>query len=344
MEIVESAYIANKGEKTTSGRFGKDAGRIPVSEIAGRTGRQLTHMSIMGKERRLSADTAARNIFLLCALVSVLAVGTIALYIIVSGIPALEKVGLKEMLFGTVWKPAAGKPRFGILYMILTSAIGTFLAVLIGMPIGVLTAVFLVEISGAGAAGAVRAAVELLAGIPSVIYGLLGSYLLNPLMYKLERWLFAGSPSHQFTGGANLFSASLVLAVMILPTVISVSETAIRRVSPDIRAVSLALGASRVQTIFWVILPAAKPGIVTAGVLGLGRAMGEATAILLVAGNSVNLPLPFRSVRFLTTTVVSEMGYAQGIHRQALFAIGLVLFLFIMLINMLISKKLEEGG
>ncbi len=345
MEIAESAYIENKGKRTTSNsRFGKDGGRMLVSEITDRAGRQLTGMSVMGKEKRLSADTAARGIFLLCALISVLAVGAIALYIIVSGTPALGKAGLKEMLFGTVWRPAASEPRFGILYMILTSAIGTLLAVFIGMPIGVLTAVFLVEISGAGAAGAVRAAVELLAGIPSVIYGLLGSYLLNPLMYKLERWLFAGSPSHQFTGGANLLSASLVLAVMILPTVISVSETAIRRVSADIRAVSFALGATRVQTIFRVILPAARSGIVTAGILGLGRAMGEATAILLVAGNSVNLPLPFRSVRFLTTTVVSEMGYAQGVHRQALFAIGLVLFLFIMLVNMLINKKIQEGG
>lgn len=299
--------------------------------------------SVIGKKRRRpAADRAAGVLFFCCAAISVAAVAAIAFYIIISGLPALKETGVKEILLGTIWKPRAEAPQFGILNMILASVEGTLLAAAIGMPIGVLTAVFLAEISGPKAAGAVRTAVELLAGIPSVIYGLLGAYLLTPLIYRLERQLFAGSPGHRYTGGANLLSASLVLAVMILPTVINVSEAAIRRVPQDIRAASLALGASRIQTIFRAVLPAARPGITASMVLGLGRAIGEATAILLVAGNSVNFPLPFRSVRFLTAAIVSEMGYAQGLHRQALFTVGLVLFVFIMLINMLLNRSLKK--
>lgn len=161
-------------------------------------------------------------------------------------------------------------------------------------------------------------------------------------MYRLELWLFTGSDTHQFTGGANLLSAVLVLAIMILPTVINVSETSIRAVRPEIRAASLALGASKLQTVFKAVLPAAGSGIVTAVVLGVGRAIGEAMAITLVSGSSVNLPLPFHSVRFLTTAIVSEMGYAQGTHRQMLFTIGLVLFVFILLINLVLNKVLKE--
>ena len=185
-----------------------------------------------------------------------------------------------------------------------------------------------------------KPAVELLAGIPSVIYGLLGIYLLNPLMYRLELVLFRDSKTHQFTGGSNLLSAVLVLAIMILPTVINISQTAIESVRKDIRA----LGASKVQTIFRAVLPAAKSGIVTAVVLGVGRAVGEAMAVTLVSGSSVNLPLPFNSVRFLTTAIVSEMGYSQGTHRQMLFTIGLVLFVFIMLINVVLNRILKGGG
>ena len=190
----------------------------------------------------------------------------------------------------------------------------------------------------------VKPAVELLAGIPSVIYGLLGIYLLNPLMYKLERLIFQGSTTHQFTGGANLLSAVIVLAIMILPTVINISETSIRAVPAGIKSSSLALGASHVQTIFRSILPAAKSGIVTAIVLGVGRAIGEAMAITLVSGSSVNVPLPFNSVRFLTTAIVSEMGYSSGLHRQVLFTIGLVLFVFIMIINIVLNKILKKGA
>lgn len=290
------------------------------------------------------AERAAWVFFSLCGYTAVLAVASITLYMIISGTPAVFKAGLKEILFGTVWQPTAAEPKFGILYVILTSAAGTALAVLMGAPVGVLTAVFLAEATDRHAAGIIRPAVELLACIPSVIYGLLGLYLLNPVMYKLELRIFEGSKTHQFTGGANLLSAAIVLAVMILPTVINISEAAIRAVPPEIKSASLALGASRVQTIFRSVLPAAKPGIVTAVVLGVGRAMGEAMAISLVSGNSVNMPLPFHSVRFLTTAIVSEMGYAQGTHRQMLFTIGLVLFLFIMMINIALNRSLKKGA
>lgn len=301
--------------------------------------------SVMGSRRNKAiVEHVAQAIFTVCALAAIFAVVSITLYMIISGTPAIFKVGLKEILFGTVWKPTAAEPRFGILYVILTSIVGTTLAVLIGVPVGIFTAVFLAEIADKRLAGIVKPAVELLAGIPSVIYGLLGIYLLNPLMYKLELKVFAGSKTHQFTGGANLLSAVIVLAIMILPTVINISETSIRAVHPSIKAASLALGASHIQTIFKSILPAAKSGIVTAVVLGVGRAIGEAMAITLVSGSSVNAPLPFNSVRFLTTAIVSEMGYSQGTHRQMLFTIGLVLFVFIMIINVVLNRILKEGA
>jgi len=303
----------------------------------------MEKLRINGYKRRAAAESAAQAIFTFCGLIAVFAAASVTIYMMIKGLPAIFKTGLKEIFFSGVWKPAAQEPEYGILYIILTSVFGTGLAVLIGVPIGILTAVFLAELSGGKTAAAVRTAVELLAGIPSVIYGLLGIYLLNPLMYKLERKVFAGSRTHRFTGGANLLSAALVLAVMILPTVISISETAIRAVHPDIKASSLALGASPVQTIFKSVLPAAKSGIATAVVLGVGRAIGETMAITLVSGNSVNIPLPFHSVRFLTTAIVSEMGYAQGTHREMLFTIGLVLFGFIMLINILLNHFMKKG-
>ena len=296
------------------------------------------------RKNKAVVETAAQIIFTICAFFAVLAVVSITLYMIISGTPAIFQVGLKEILFGTVWKPTAAEPQYGILYVILTSVVGTGLAILIGVPIGVLSAVFLAEVAPKRLAMIVKPAVELLAGIPSVVYGLLGIYLLNPFMYKIELALFRGSKTHQFTGGANLLSAVLVLAIMILPTVINISETSIRAVHPSIKAASLALGASHVQTIFKSILPAAKSGIITAVVLGVGRAIGEAMAITLVSGSSVNLPLPFNSVRFLTTAIVSEMGYSSGTHRQVLFTIGLVLFVFIMIINVALSKILKKGG
>ena len=301
-------------------------------------------ISIIGNHKTKSlAEHVAQIVFTVCALVAVMAVLAITVYMIMGGMPALFEVGPKEILFGMLWAPAAKEAHFGILYVILTSITGTMAAVLLGVPIALLTAVFLAEVAPAGLAKVVRPAVELLAGIPSVIYGLLGIYLLNPLMYKLELILFEGSETHQFTGGANLLSAVLVLAIMILPTVINISETSIKAVHPSIKSASLALGASHMQTIFKIILPAAKSGIVTAIVLGVGRAIGEAMAITLVSGSSVNMPLPFNSVRFLTTAIVAEMGYASGVHRQVLFTIGLVLFVFIMIINISLTGILKKG-
>lgn len=297
---------------------------------------------MIGRQHKSTVEKVAQIIFTVCAFFAVLAVASITIYMFANGLPALTQVGLTELLFGTVWKPTADPASFGILYVILTSIIGTFLAILLGVPVGVLTAVFLAEVAPKKLASLIKPAVELLAGIPSVIYGLLGLLVLNPIMYKLELMIFKDSETHQFTGGANLISAVLVLAVMILPTVINISESSIQAVPKDLKSASLALGASHIQTIFRVILPAAKSGIITAVILGVGRAIGEAMAISLVSGSSVNIPLPFNSVRFLTTAIVSEMGYASGLHRQVLFTIGLVLFVFIMLINFTLNSVLKR--
>ncbi|MGN0292750.1 MAG: phosphate ABC transporter permease subunit PstC [Lachnospiraceae bacterium] len=299
---------------------------------------------LSGSAGRSAGETAAQVIFTVCGVLAIVAVAIITIYMIINGTPALVKVGIGKILFETEWAPTAAEPSYGILYIILTSIIGTALAVLIGVPIGVLTAVFLAETAPKKLAGIVRPAVELLAGIPSVIYGLIGLMILNPIMYKLEKFLFAGSSTHQYTGGSNLISAVLVLALMILPTVINISESALRALDPKLKFASLALGASHEQTIFKVLLPAAKSGIATAVVLGVGRAIGEAMAITLVSGSSVNIPLPFNSVKFLTTAIVSEMGYASGTHRQVLFTIGLVLFLFIMIVNGILSAFLKKGA
>lgn len=291
-----------------------------------------------------TAERLARALLLICAVVAIFAVCAITLYLFAKGLPALHKVGVGELLFGTVWKPTAAEPSFGIAYIILSSIVGTAASVLLGVPVGLLTAVFLTEVSGKTLAKVVQPAVELLAAIPSVIYGLLGMMLLNPLLYKLEKAVFAGSSTHRYTGGADLLAAVIVLAIMILPTVISVSASAIRAVPGSLRAASLALGASKMQTIRRVTVPAAKSGILTGVVLGIGRALGEAMAINMVAGGAVNLPLPFNSVRFLTTQLVSEMGYAEGTHRQVLFTVGLVLYLFIMTVNLVLQRLRREGG
>lgn len=301
------------------------------------TGNYMTE----NKKKRYFTEKAAEWTFTACGFIAVLAVASITVYMLLNGIPALFRTGLTGLLFGTSWQPTAAEPSFGILFVILTSIIGTAAAVLLGAPVGILTAVFIEETASKTLSALVKPAVELLAGIPSVIYGLLGIYLLNPVMYQLELKIFANSPDHQFTGGANLISAVIVLAIMILPTVISVSASAIHAVPASQRAASLALGATPVQTIFKVTLPSAKSGIAAAVVLGTGRAIGEAMAITLVSGSSVNFPLPFHSVRFLTTAIVAEMGYASGLHRQVLFTIGLVLFVFIMFINITLTKILK---
>ena len=289
-------------------------------------------------KRKAIVEKTAYIIFLVCAVVAIFAVCAITLYMFVKGTPALKEVGVLELLFGNVWKPTAAIPSYGIGYIILASVVGTGGAVLFGVPIGLLTGVFLSEMAGKNLGRIVRGAVELLAAIPSVIYGLLGMMILNPLMYRLEKFLYQGDETHQFTGGANLLAAMIVLAIMILPTVISVSTSSLQAVSDNIRAASLALGATKEQTIFKVVVPAAKSGILTGIVLGIGRALGEAMAINMVAGGAVNLPLPFHSVRTLTTQIVSEMGYAEGLHRKVLFTVGLVLYLFIMVVNFILLR------
>lgn len=297
----------------------------------------------MKSSKKSIGELIAKVIFLVCAIVAIVAVLSITVYMILKGAPALKSVGVTELLFGTVWKPTANPASYGILYIILTSVIGTAAAVAIGVPIGLMTAVFITEISNKKLAAVVQPAVELLAAIPSVIYGLLGMMLLNPLLYKMEKRIFANSTMHQFTGGANLLAAIIVLAIMILPTVISISVSSLRAVPAHLKSASLALGATHIQTIFKVLIPAAKSGIMTGIVLGVGRAIGEAMAINMVAGGSVNIPLPFNSVRFLTTQIVSEMAYADGLHRQVLFTVGLVLFVFIMIINLILAKMKKKG-
>ena len=289
------------------------------------------------------SEKIARYIFLVCAILAVVSVIAITLYMIMKGAPAFFKVGALDLIFGTVWKPTAEVPAYGIGFIILSSIVGTFGAVIIGVPVALLTAAYLTEIANPKVSKVIQHAVELLAAIPSVIYGLLGLMILNPFMYKLEKLFFDGSKTHQFTGGANLISAVIVLAIMILPTVINVSTSSIKAVPDSLKSASLALGATRLQTIFKVIIPAAKSGIMTGVVLGIGRALGEAMAINMVAGGSVNFPLPFNSVRFLTTQLVSEMSYAEGTHRQVLFTVGLVLYSFIMGINLILTVLRKRG-
>ena len=300
-------------------------------------------ITIVAAHRAGSAkETVWKTVFTACAAAAILAVLCITMYMILKGLPGAIKVGIPNLLFGTEWQPTAANPKFGILNIILTSIVGTGLSVLIGVPIGILTAVFIVEVASKRLANVVQPAVELLAAIPSVIYGLIGLMVLNPWMYGIEKKVYAGSTTHQFTGGANLLSAVIVLAIMILPTVINISTSSLRAVPSYLKSSSLALGATKMQTIFKVLIPAAKSGILSGVVLGIGRALGEAMAICLVSGNSVNIPLPFNSVRFLTTAIVSEMGYAEGLHREVLFSIGLVLFVFIMIINMVLTKLVKK--
>lgn len=303
---------------------------------------KVSNGTIVGNRRaRSMIERVMEWIFIVCGFIAVGSVALITVYMFISGAPAIGKVGVLEFLFGNVWSPKSD--MYGILPMILTSIIGTFGAILIGVPIGLLTAVFLAEIASDKARAIIKPAIELLAGIPSVIYGLLGSILLVPLFGRLEEIIFKGSETHKFTGGANLLSAICVLSIMILPTIVNVSETTLRSIVPQYKQASLAIGATHIQTIFKVLIPAGRSGIATGIVLGVGRAIGEAMAIILVSGNVVNMPLPFSSVRFLTTGIVAEFSYSAGFHRQALFGIGLVLFVFIMIINIVLNRLLKKG-
>ena len=277
-------------------------------------------------------------LFLLCGVVAVAFVLFISIYLIVSGLPAIREIGLVKFLFGKTWAPTATtvEPSYGILPFILTSVYGTAGAVLIGVPVGLMTAIFLAKVAPPKAARVIKTAVELLAGIPSVVYGLVGMIVLVPAIRKL----------FDLSSGACLLAAILVLAVMILPSIINVSETALRAVPQEYEEASLALGATEIETYFRVSLPAAGSGVATAVVLGVGRAIGEAMAIIMVAGNVANMPGLFTSVRFLTTAIASEMSYAAygSLQRNALYSIGLVLFLFIMLINVLLNLFIKKKG
>lgn len=273
-------------------------------------------------------------LFLACGLLTILFVILITIFLVISGIPAIQHIGLLEFLFGRVWASTAENPSYGILSFILTSVYGTCGAIIIGVPVGLLCAIFLAKISPKKIGSIVRNVVDLLAGIPSVVYGLVGMIIIVPWVREM----------FHLPDGANLFSAILVLSVMILPSVISVSETAIETVPGEYEEASLALGATKTETVFKVVVPAAKSGIVTAVVLGIGRSVGEAMAVMMVAGNVANMPKLFESVRFLTTAVASEMSYSSGLQRQALFSIALVLFLFIMAINLILNLIIKRGG
>lgn len=284
------------------------------------------------------AENVIHGIFLLLGLITIGCVILITVYLIISGIPAIQKIGLIDFLFGTTWASTAANPSYGILPFILTSIYGTAGAILIGVPVGFLAAVYLSKLASHKVRATLETAVSLLAGIPSVVYGLVGMMVLVPGIRKLF-----GLPD-----GASLFAAMIVLAVMILPSIIKLSLTALDAVPKEYEDASLALGATDIETYFRVSVPAAKSGIAAAVVLGVGRAIGEAMAVMMVAGNAPNMPSLFQSVRFLTTAVASEMSYAAdgSLQKQALYSIALVLYVFIMLINAALNfflKRDKEG-
>ena len=288
------------------------------------------------KQKLRPMELIMNLLFFICGFIAIVFVLFISIYLIISGIPAIREIGLVDFLFGQEWASTAAEPKFGILPFILTSVYGTCGAIIIGVPVGFMTAVFLAKVASPRLAAVVRPAVDLLAGIPSVVYGLIGMMVLVPAVRE----------AFDLPDGASLFCAIIVLAVMILPSIISVSETALRAVPPEYEGASLALGATHIERVFRVSVPAASSGIAAAVVLGIGRATGEAMAIIMVAGNVANMPSLFSSVRFLTTAVASEMAYASGLQRQALYSIALVLFIFIMLINIVLNtvlKRKEEG-
>lgn len=288
------------------------------------------------KNKQKTAETIIQGIFLLLGLITVGCVLLITVYLVISGIPAIRKIGLANFLFGTKWASTAEDASYGILPFILTSIYGTAGAIAIGVPIGFLTSVYLAKAAPAKIKSVINAAVSLLAGIPSVVYGLVGMLVLVPAIRS----------AFNIPDGSSLLAAIIVLAIMILPSIIKVSVTALEAVPKEYEDASLALGATPVETYFRVSVPAAKSGIAAAVVLGVGRAIGETMAVMMVSGNVPNMPSIFQSVRFLTTAVASEMSYSAGLQRQALFSIALVLFLFIMMINAVLNfflKRSKEG-
>ena len=283
-------------------------------------------------KKKQTMEDVVHGVFLFLGLITVGCVLLITVYLIVSGLPAISKIGLGKFLFGSEWASTAAEAKFGILPFILTSVYGTCGAILIGVPVGFLTAVFLSKMAPKKLRTVMESAVSLLAGIPSVVYGLVGMLVLVPGIRKL----------FHVPDGASLLAAIIVLAIMILPSIVKVSVNALDAVPKEYEDASLALGATPVETWFRVSAPAAKSGIAAAVVLGVGRAIGEAMAVMMVSGNAPNMPSLFESVRFLTTAVASEMSYASGLQRQALFSIALVLFLFIMLINAALNFFLKR--
>lgn len=275
------------------------------------------------KNKKALFEKSVHGIFLILGLITVGCVLLITVYLVMAGIPAIKEIGLFKFLFGKTWESTSSNPSYGILPFILTSIYGTAGAMIIGVPIGFLTAVYLAKIASKRVRETIETAVSLLSGIPSVVYGLVGMMVLVPGI----RVMF------HVADGASLLAAIIVLAIMILPSIIKVSMTALDAVPKEYEDASLALGADPVETFFKVSVPAAKSGIATAAVLGIGRAIGEAMAVMMVSGNVANMPGLFQSVRFLTTAVASEMSYSSGLQREALFSIALVLFLFLMLIN-----------
>ena len=289
----------------------------------------------MGKHQRF-IENLIHGIFLFLGLVTVGCALLITVYLILSGIPAIRQIGLLDFLLGDTWESTAKEPSFGILPFILTSIYGTAGAILFGVPVGFFTAVYLAKLAPPKVKAVVESAVSLLAGIPSVVYGLVGMLVLVPGIRQL----------FHVPDGASLLAAIIVLAIMILPSIINVSVTALEAVPQEYEDASLALGATPIETYFRVSAPAAKSGIAAAVVLGVGRAIGEAMAVMMVSGNVPNMPSLFQSVRFLTTAVASEMAYSSGLQRQALFSIALVLYLFVLLLNAALNfflKRKKEG-
>ena len=275
-----------------------------------------------------AVDRAMQGVFLVCGLITIACVFVITIYLIISGLPAIREIGIVEFLFGKVWASTAAEPEYGILPFIMTSIYGTLGAIVVGVPIGFFTAVYLSKFAPEGVRKSVGFVVSLLASIPSVVYGLVGMLVLVPWIRR----------AFNLPDGATLFAAILVLAVMILPSIINVSMTSLDAVPRKYEEGALALGATECETYLKVSVPAAKSGIAASIVLGTGRAIGEAMAVMMVSGNVANMPELFGSVRFLTTAVASEMSYASGLQKEALFSIALVLFVFIMLINLLLRK------
>ncbi len=292
--------------------------------------------SILRKRRmKLSVERIMAQVFLICGLIAVVSVVFMTAYMIVSGAPIIAEVGFSNFILGEIWNP--DNAQFGILPMILGSILATFGAILIALPVGVMTAVMLAKLLPKRFAAVFRAGIDLLAGIPSVVYGLLGAMLIVPMIFKLQT-------AFNMPTSGSLLAAMIILVIMILPTIVSVTEASIRAIPAQLEDASLALGATKMQSILKAVLPAAKNGIVAGMVLGTGRAIGEAMAVMMVAGNAAIMPELLKPVRLLTASIPIEWAYSSGAHRQALYGIGLVLFIFVMIINFALNMILKKGG